>query len=180
MAGNRPKNDKEMNEAITWIEEDRLAKCIRGVVGENGSRFVSDNGTRTEGWSIILHEGAPVDSIDLEKLRLRFNTEFRDDLTRMGAQPLAYWILHRVGNGWAEIRYIQKDWYMNQPEEVKDIKRYYEDTVEDTWILFKERRPKRGQRIIVRTYSGLFQATNYDPRKDLEGICDAWQPAQKG
>lgn len=165
-----------MNEAITWIEEYRLAKCIRDVYGENGSRFVTSNGTRTEGWSVLLHEGAPVNGINLEKLRLRFNTEFREDLERMGAQPLAYWILRRIGSGWVEIRYIQKDWYANQPEEVKDLNRYHEDT----WVLFRDSRPKLGQRIIVRTYNGLYQDAIYDPRTNLEGIGDAWIPNRQG
>ena len=72
------------------IRNGRLEKCIEQVFGKKGRKNIFNNGERCEGWSITIMKPAYVDSFKLEKLRLRFNTEFRDELEKIRQEPLAY------------------------------------------------------------------------------------------
>ncbi len=108
------------------IRNERLEKCIEQVFGKKGRKNIFNNGERCEGWSITIMNPAYVDSFKLEKLRLRFNTEFRDELEKIRQEPLAYWFIREIGTENLEIRYIYKGYYANEPEEVKDVKTFYE------------------------------------------------------
>lgn len=108
------------------INNEQLEKCIEQVFGKQGRKNIFNNGERCEGWSITIMKPAYVDSFKLEKLRLRFNTEFRDFLEEIQQEPLAYWFIRRIGTESLEIRYIYKGYYANEPEEVKNVKTFYE------------------------------------------------------